>query len=183
MAWFHTAISRTVRAMATGPFISVSHNLGGVAARRLFLHRPQAQKNSRTWETIPCVEKWNFKRKGRWRWRKGGCTPAAGGHSVCPSAAWSEFQRFSGEPAGCCASVSPPDRSKSLIETSGLNVVVEVSAILSVPLARTRRRFRRANGQGRRGKKKKKKMDELGIEPKAFRMRNGRSTTELHALE
>jgi hypothetical protein len=25
-------------------------------------------------------------------------------------------------------------------------------------------------------------MDELGIEPKAFRMRNGRSTTELHAL-
>jgi hypothetical protein len=31
--------------------------------------------------------------------------------------------------------------------------------------------------------KKKKKMDELGIEPKAFRMRNGRSTTELHALE
>jgi hypothetical protein len=24
-------------------------------------------------------------------------------------------------------------------------------------------------------------MDELGIEPKAFRMRNGRSTTELHA--
>ena len=25
------------------------------------------------------------------------------------------------------------------------------------------------------------KMDELGIEPKAFRMRNGRSTTELHA--
>jgi hypothetical protein len=30
--------------MATGPFISVSHNLGGVAARRLFLHRPQAKK-------------------------------------------------------------------------------------------------------------------------------------------
>jgi hypothetical protein len=38
-----------------------------------------------------------------------------------------------------------------------------------------------AKWQGRQGRKKK--MDELGIEPKAFRMRNGRSTTELHALE
>lgn len=30
-------------------------------------------------------------------------------------------------------------------------------------------------------KEKKKKLDELGIEPKASRMRSGRSTPELHA--